>query len=48
MRTEPPGLLAAGVLRSDSSCQAAGSAGDGATAAKAADRYLSGAPWRGT
>jgi thioredoxin reductase (NADPH) len=45
MRTELPGLFAAGVLRSDSQCQAAASAGDGATAAKAADRYLSGAPW---
>jgi thioredoxin reductase (NADPH) len=45
MRTEIPGLFAAGVLRSDSQCQAAASAGDGATAAKTADRYLSGAPW---
>jgi thioredoxin reductase (NADPH) len=43
MRTERAGLFAAGVLRSDSPCQAAGSAGDGAAAAKAADRYLDGA-----
>jgi thioredoxin reductase (NADPH) len=43
MRTELSGLFAAGVLRSDSPCQAASSAGDGATAAKAADRYLNGA-----
>jgi thioredoxin reductase (NADPH) len=40
MRTELPGLFAAGTLRSESLCQAASSAGDGATAAKAADRYL--------
>ena len=45
MRTERPGMFAAGVLRSGSLCQAASSAGDGATAAKAADRFLSGAPW---
>jgi thioredoxin reductase (NADPH) len=45
MRTELPGLFAAGVLRSGSLCQAASSAGDGATAAKAADRFLNGAPW---
>jgi thioredoxin reductase (NADPH) len=45
MRTELPGLFAAGVLRSGSPCQAAGSAGDGATAAKGADRLLNGAPW---
>jgi thioredoxin reductase (NADPH) len=44
MRTELAGLFAAGVLRSDSPCQAAGSAGDGATAAKAADRHLDGTP----
>jgi thioredoxin reductase (NADPH) len=45
MRTQLPGLFAAGTVRSDSLCQAASSAGDGATAAKAADRYLDGAPW---
>lgn len=45
MRTELPGLFAAGILRGGAACQAAGSAGDGATAAKAADRYLDGAPW---
>jgi thioredoxin reductase (NADPH) len=45
MRTELPGLFAAGIARSDSSCQAAASAGDGATAAKAAHRYLNGESW---
>jgi thioredoxin reductase (NADPH) len=45
MRTELSGLFAAGVLRGGSLCQAASSAGDGATAAKAADRFLSGTPW---
>jgi thioredoxin reductase (NADPH) len=45
MRTELPGLFAAGVVRAGAACQAAGSAGDGATAAKAADGYLNGASW---
>jgi thioredoxin reductase (NADPH) len=40
MRTELPGLFAAGDLRSDSSGQAVSAAGDGATAAVAAHRYL--------
>jgi len=45
LRTELPGVFAAGILRSDSSGQAAGSIGDGAAAAVAADRYLSGEDW---
>jgi thioredoxin reductase (NADPH) len=45
MRTELPGVFAAGIVRSDSQCQAAASAGDGATAAKAADRYSKGESW---
>jgi thioredoxin reductase (NADPH) len=40
MRTEQPGLLAAGDVRKDSASQAITAAGDGATAAIAADRYL--------
>ncbi|MGH3320661.1 MAG: NAD(P)/FAD-dependent oxidoreductase [Streptosporangiaceae bacterium] len=42
MRTERPGLFAAGDVRSDSACQAITAAGDGATAAIAADAYLRG------
>jgi thioredoxin reductase (NADPH) len=45
MRTELPGLLAAGILRRGSLGQAAISAGEGAAAAKAADRYLGGGSW---
>ncbi len=45
MRTERAGVLAAGIVRSDSDGQAASSAGDGVTAAIAADRYLSGGDW---
>jgi thioredoxin reductase (NADPH) len=41
MRTALPGLFAAGDVRSDSASQAITAAGDGATAAIAADRYLS-------
>jgi thioredoxin reductase (NADPH) len=41
MRTELPGLFAAGDVRTDSASQAITAAGDGATAAIAADRYLS-------
>ena len=41
MRTEQPGLFAAGDVRRDSASQAITAAGDGATAAIAADRYLS-------
>jgi thioredoxin reductase (NADPH) len=40
MRTELPGLFAAGDVRRDSASQAVTAAGDGATAAIAADRYL--------
>ena len=40
MRTEQPGLFAAGDVRRDSASQAITAAGDGATAAIAADRYL--------
>jgi thioredoxin reductase (NADPH) len=46
MRTEATGLLAAGTVRSGSPCRAASSAGDGATAAVAAHRYLAGHGWR--
>lgn len=45
MRTPAPGLLAAGTLRAGNAGRAAASAGDGATAAIAADRYLSGGEW---
>jgi len=40
MRTERPGLFAAGDIRQDSAAQAITSAGDGATAAIAAHRYI--------
>jgi thioredoxin reductase (NADPH) len=40
MQTERPGLFAAGDIRVDSACQAITSAGDGATAAMAAQRYI--------
>jgi thioredoxin reductase (NADPH) len=42
MRTEQPGLFAAGAVRADSAAQAITAAGDGATAAVAAHRYLVG------
>jgi thioredoxin reductase (NADPH) len=45
MRTELPGLFAAGIVRSDSSGQAAGAAGDGTAAAFAAHRYLTDGVW---
>lgn len=41
MRTSLPGLFAAGDVRAESARQAISAAGDGATAAIAADRYLS-------
>jgi thioredoxin reductase (NADPH) len=46
LQTELPGLFAAGIVRSGAAHQAAGSAGDGAGAAKAASRHLAngGAP----
>jgi thioredoxin reductase (NADPH) len=40
MRTEQPGMFAGGDVRRDSASQAIAAAGDGATAAIAADRYL--------
>jgi thioredoxin reductase (NADPH) len=40
MRTELPGLFAAGDVRADSAGQAISAAGDGSTAAIAAHRYL--------
>jgi thioredoxin reductase (NADPH) len=45
MRTTLPGVLAAGILRRGSLGQAAISAGEGAAAAKAADRYLADGEW---
>ena len=45
MRTELPGLLAAGDVRSESAAQAVAAAGDGATAAVSADRFLRGMAW---
>jgi thioredoxin reductase (NADPH) len=45
MRTEVPGLFAAGYVRRGSLGQAAISAGDGANAAKTADRYLQTGEW---
>lgn len=47
MRTQLPGLLAAGDVRSESVAQAVAAAGDGATAAITAHRYLAGEPWPG-
>jgi thioredoxin reductase (NADPH) len=41
MRTDVPGLFAAGDIRSQSARQVVSSAGDGATAAIAADHYIS-------
>lgn len=46
MRTEVPGLLAAGDLRQHSARQLISAAGDGATAAIAAARYLRSGEWR--
>lgn len=45
MRTERPGLFVAGDIRRDSAAQAITAAGDGATAAIAAHRYLEGGAW---
>jgi thioredoxin reductase (NADPH) len=47
MHTDLPGLFAAGIVRRGSLGQAAISAGDGANAAKAADRYLQTGEWAG-
>ena len=46
MRTELPGLLAAGDIRQNTSAQLVSAAGDGATAAIAAHRYVVGQEWR--
>lgn len=46
MRTELPGLFTAGDIRQDSAAQAISSAGDGATAAVAAHRYIAGRTWQ--
>ena len=46
LRSELPGLAAAGTLRSRSAGRAVGSAGDGATAAIAIDAYLRDGSWR--
>jgi thioredoxin reductase (NADPH) len=45
LRTELPGVFAAGILRRGSLGQAAISAGEGANAAKAAHRYLTDGEW---
>ena len=47
MRTALPGLFAAGTVRSGSAGRAAAAAGDGATAAVGADRYLTDGAWLG-
>ena len=47
MRTVVPGVLAAGDIRCDSSRQLVSAAGDGATAALAAVRYLRTSEWQG-
>jgi thioredoxin reductase (NADPH) len=47
MRTPLPGLFAAGDVRADSAAQAITAAGDGATAALAANRYLADGAWPG-
>ena len=46
MRTELTGVCAAGNVRSFSPCRGASAAGDGASAAIAADRYLADGSWR--
>ncbi len=45
MRTELRGVFAAGIARSGSAGRAAASAGEGAAAAVAADRYLTDGDW---
>jgi thioredoxin reductase (NADPH) len=45
MRSSLPGLFAAGTVRSGSAGRAASAAGDGATAALSADRYLKDGAW---
>jgi thioredoxin reductase (NADPH) len=46
MRSSLPGLFAAGTVRSGSAGRAGAAAGDGATAAVAADRYVRDGTWR--
>lgn len=46
-RTELPGIFAAGTILAHSPCRAASAAGDGATAAVAADRFLANGSWSG-
>jgi thioredoxin reductase (NADPH) len=48
MRTEAPGLFAAGYVRSNPVGRAAAAAGEGATAAVAADRFLAEGAWNAT
>ena len=45
MRTPQPGIFAAGDIRQSSAAQLASAAGDGATAAIAAQRYIEGRDW---
>ena len=47
MRTPLPGLLAAGDIRQNSAAQLVTAAGDGATSAIAAQRYIEGRGWTG-
>jgi len=47
-RTGLPGLCAAGTIRAQSPCRAASAAGDGATAAITADRFLADGSWSGS
>lgn len=47
MRTELPGVCAAGNIRQQSPYRAASAAGDGTSAAVAVDRYLTDGAWRG-
>ena len=47
MRTPLPGLLAAGDIRQSSAAQLVSAAGDGATAAISAHRYIEGREWSG-
>ncbi|MBI2873082.1 MAG: FAD-dependent oxidoreductase [Chloroflexi bacterium] len=46
MATEKPGIFAAGDIRQNSAAQVVTSAGDGATAATAAHRYIKGRRWQ--
>ena len=46
MRSDAPGLFAAGTVRSGAAGRAAAAVGDGAVAAIAADRYLKDGAWR--